>query len=109
MPVSRLRVRILKSDRTRLTISAITIPSTKPEGWLATTTKGPVFGMRAISSGGVSMRIPIWRIALGQNGAPKGAPDFSKLRISRRSCTLAVVHSMARIVPALNGLRNVPA
>jgi hypothetical protein len=109
MPVSSDRVRILKSDRTRLTISARTMPSTSPEGWFDTTTSGPVGGIRAISSGGVWMVIPMWRIAFGQKGEPKGAPDFSNLRIRRRSWTLAVIHSMARIVPAFHGFLKVPA
>jgi hypothetical protein len=51
----------------------------------------------------------MWRIALGQNGAPSGAPDFSKLRIRRSSRSLAVSHSSARIVPAFQGFLNVPA
>ena len=109
IPVRRLRVRILKSDRTRLTISARTMPSTSPEGWFEQTTSGPVFGISAISSGGVSILMPMWRMALGQNGAPCGAPDFSKLRIRRSSCTFAVSHSITRIVPAFQGFLNVPA
>jgi hypothetical protein len=109
IPVRSERVRILKSDRTRLIISARTIPSTSPEGWFDTTTSGPVAGIRAISSAGVSILMPMWRIALGQNGAPKGAPDFSNPRISRKSWTFAVSHSMLRIVPAFHGFLNVPA
>lgn len=55
------------------------------------------------------MSMPIWRIALGQKGAPTGAPDRSKERIRRRSVSLPVIHSIARMVPALNGLVKVPA
>jgi len=74
MPVSKDRVRILKSDRTRLTISARTMPSTSPEGWFDTTTRGPVAGMRAISTGGVSMRMPMVADRLGpERGAERGA------------------------------------
>ena len=46
---------------------------------------------------------------LWQNGAPKGAPERSKLRISRSSVTFAVIHSMARMVLAFQGLLKVPA
>ena len=74
---------------------------------LATT--GPEAGIRAISAAGVVMSIPMVRIALGQNGTPKGAPEASNLRISRSRVTLAVSHSMARMVPALKGLVKVPA
>jgi hypothetical protein len=55
------------------------------------------------------MWMPMWLIALGQNGAPTGAPERSNDRISRSSCTLAVSHSISRIVPAFTGLRKVPA
>ena len=55
------------------------------------------------------MSIPICAMALGQNGAPNGAPDRSNCRINRNNVTLAVSHSMLRIAPALNGLVKVPA
>ena len=103
------RVRILKSDRTRLTISARTIPSTRPEGWFEQTTSGPVGGMSAISSRGVSIRMPMWRIALGQNDAPDEPPDFPKMRSRQRNMSIAVSHSITRIVPAFQGFLNVPA
>ena len=109
MPVSSDRVRILKSSRTLPTSQARIMPSTSPCGWFATTTSGPVAGMRAISSAGVRMSMPITSSACGQKAAPIGAPFISNRRISDKSFGLAVNHSMVRMVPAFHGLVKVPA
>ena len=46
-PLSSDRVRIRKSSRLRPTSAAMTMPSTIPDGWLATTISGPVAGILA--------------------------------------------------------------
>jgi len=48
---SRKLAMILASGRTARSILASTSPSRQPKGWLATTTTGPVLGMRSSSSG----------------------------------------------------------
>jgi hypothetical protein len=85
------------------------MPSTSPCGWLQVMTSGPVGGMRAISSRGVSSEMPMTSSACAQNGWPLGTPIASNWRIRRSRWNLAVASSIAWITFCCTGCGKVVA